>query len=1049
MGIRFEQPVWLLLILLAAPMALAGLYWFRSMSPARRWSAVVLRIVLLALIASALAGATGVRQTDRIAVVALVDVSPSVRRFVEFGRDEGGRPLPAVSAIRDFLAAATEDRGPDDLLGIVAFDARALAVAAPTTVDVLDRTMDVSMREGTDIERAIRLGNAMFPPDATRRMLLISDGNQTSGDALRAAMEAGGASAAAGLGGSAVGGVPIDVVSLRYLVDEEVLIEAVDAPQQAPPGSVVTVRVVLRSTGEARGTLFLRKGGEPVRIGDDGELGRRIALSEGRHVELINVELTDRRLHRFEAVFEPDRIELRDGAVAYAGDTILENNRGEAFTISPGTGSVLFVDGVGRGDPRAPGATLARTLSESGIDVEIVAPDGVPGDLLSLQAYDLVVLQNVPADALPLRTHSLLVSYVSEIGGGLVMVGGPDSFGAGAWTGTEVEQILPVHLDLPDDVVVPDAAILLVIDNSGSMNRTILGSSRTQQEIANEGAALAVETLDRSDLVGVIVFNHNYTVLTPLAPNERRGETANRIRSIAAGGGTNLPPALREAQRQMRGVDAEIKHVIVLSDGVSQGRERLPDIAGELADEGIVVSSISVGDLADTETLSAIASRGGGEYYRVTDPTTLPRVFFRAVRVIRTPMVREAVFEPVLLPTGSPLAEGLSLPPPLRGLVLTRPRDDPTVVYTMATPGGEPLLAHWNVGLGRVAAFTSDAHRWAEAWLDWPGYRRLWTQIARTISRPAADRTQELTAEIVGDDLRIRFEAFDDDGVPKDLLTVPGTVYGPDGDPQRIRLEQTGPGVYEGSAAAPAGGNYVVTLTPRSPTRRLPPVIGGASRATGAEFRALSSNETLLEQIASITGGRVLSFDDPAAADLFDRTGVPPMEARLPLWRSLLMWALIVLLLDVGTRRIAWDRFLSKEFGASSVREVSEGIRDRSRQAAQTISALRGAGGRGRSGPDQPRVLGTEDARRIVEEQAARRRAARAARATDSSAPDAGPAPQSHPGRTAPDARDARERPAAPRSEQDSAGNGESGLLAAKRRAQQRYRDQQRESEDG
>lgn len=1033
----FEQPQYLLLILLALPVVIAGLRWLVSMSLVRRWSAVILRVALVGLIAAMLAGLSAVRTTDRLAVIGVLDISGSVRRFADGGVGPGGRPVDPIEAARDFFERAAAERGPDDLLGLVVFDGRALAVATPSRAGLAGRPIDLRPVEGTNIADAIRYAAALVPPDTAGRLVLVSDGNQTSGDAVRAAQEV-------AARGSIGRGVSIDVVPLVYNVRNEVIVEAVDAPPQAAAESTITVRVVLNATDGASGTLYLLREGEPVDInGGEPGVGRRLSLPPGPHVETISVELEPTKLHRFRAVWEPEREVVGNGAAVPIGDTHAENNAGEAFTITPGKGAVLLVDGVSGGDPAGPGATLAGALRENAIDVTIVGPEGVPDNLLSLQAYDLVILQNVPAEALQPRIHELLAAHVSDAGGGLVMVGGPDSFGAGGWKGSALEPILPVKLDLPEKLVVPSAAIVFVLDNSGSMRSGVMSSLRSQQEIANEAAALAVRTLDQKDLVSVVTFNDSSNLLVPLGPNTDPGRTAERILSIGSGGGTNLPPALDEASRQLSGVEAKIKHVIVLSDGRSAGAEILPGMAARMHAQGITVSTIAVGDEADEVTMAQVAASGGGTFYAVNNPEVLPRIFLKAVRVVRSPLIRETPFRPVVLPTGSPLVAGLGTPPPLGGLVLTQARQEPTITYAMAAPGGEPVLAHWNVELGQVAAFTSDAHRWASAWLDWPGYGRFWTQLARTLARPAASGDFRLVTQIDGDRLHLRLDAVGEDGRPADLLTVPATVYAPSGEQFDVTLAQTGPGLYEAEAAAPESGTYVAIVKPRLGPRALAPIIGGASVASGAEFRSLRSDAALLRRVAEEAGGRILSFADADAAALFDRRGIRPSEARLPLWRPLLIAAILVLLLDIATRRIAWDRWTSREFGAGLRQAAAEAVRDRSEQAARAIGSLRGrAAAPAGAGLGAGMALSDEDAKRLAAAAADRRRqmrlaAAQAARNARLGSP-AGPGPASQASPSQPAARGAppvaKDAPPRPAEEQ-----GTSGLLAAKRRARERF----------
>jgi Ca-activated chloride channel homolog len=1039
-GLTFEHPSWLLLLVLAVPLALTGFWWFDAMSRARRISAVLFRVILISLITAMLAGASSVRRSAELAVVGVIDISGSVRMFGDFGVDEQGRPRDSLAAMREFWLEAAARRGADDLVGLVVFDGRALAVATPTRAPIDDRMFDVRMIEGTNIADALRYASALIPPGASGRLVLMSDGNQTSGDAVMAARELGGTRGAPGRPGAGAGRrIPVDVVPIALTSGAETLIENVDTPPRAAAESTVTVRVAFFSTQGSRGRLFLLREGEPLDIDPATPgMGREVEIPAGRHVELVQVQLPPGRIHRFEAVFEPQRAGGGDGVLV--GDTRLENNRAEGFTISPGRGSVLVVDGVSDAAGLAPGAAsvLARTLEESGIDVTVRPPQGLPEDLLDLQAFDLVILENVAADTMPIGADAALAAHVRDAGGGLVMVGGPGSFGAGGWRGTAIEEILPVQLDLPERLVQPDAAVMFIIDNSGSMARPVMGTSMTQQDIANRAAAMAVRSLAATDLVGVVVFNSETSTLVPLGPNSNPERTSERLLSISPGGGTILGPAMEEAFRQIEPASAALKHVIILSDGISLNRDMLTPIAARMQQAGIVVSSISIGDLADEENLADIAREGGGQFYSVVNPALLPRFVMRAVRIVRTPMVREGAFEPALLPGGSPLTAGLSQPPPLHGLVLTHTRPEATITYAMAAPTGEPLLAHWNVELGQVAAFTSDAHHWAREWLAWPGYRQMWTQIARTIARPAASERFDLATEVVGDSLHIRLDAYNQEGRPLDLLSVPAVIYTPSGQQIEVHLSQTAPGLYEGRAPARESGSYVAVLKPRLGLQRLAPVIGGASVASGLEFRRLDTDFALLDRIAAESGGRVLPLEGSFAL-LFDRSEIVPTVAHVPLWRSLLMWTLLVLLLDVGTRRIAWDRFVSRQFGADLRKSAAEAVRDRGGQAAATITHLRGGAKRAdeEMAGASSAALSDDDARQVAAAAAQRRREARiAAQQATREARQQGGSPGAAPAPPSPAPIVSQKKPgdetASPPEE------GTSGLLAAKRRARER-----------
>ncbi len=917
------------------------------MSRARAWSAVVLRSILIALIAMTLAGASTVHTSDRLAVIAVVDVSGSIQRFADFGNKPDGRRIPPAQAVRRWLEEASANRQPDDLLGVVIFDGDSLALAAPTPAGrqtdadtdagwrLEDLPLDLSMSEGTDIAGALRFAAALLPPDARKRLLLISDGDETAGDALQAARQL-----SSTRGANSSDEIPIDALPVSYNVHNETMIDFVDAPPQAGRESIITVRVGLYSTRPTSGVLRLVREGVELDInGSAPGRGLRIQLKRGNQVVPIQVRTPDETVHRFRAVFEPDDP---------SADTVAQNNSGEAFTVTPGKGHILIIDGVSDGDPDGAGRILFNTLTRAGLEVETVPPSATPADLLSLQEFDLVILQNVAAEEIPPGSQTILASYVRDFGGGLVMIGGNDSFGAGGWNGGEVEEILPVEMDLPESLVMPSAAIVIVLDSSGSMGWNVMGGTRTQQEIANEAAALAIMTLDKQDLVGVVEFNSATRIVTPLAPNIDPQTTANRVRAISPGGGTNLYPALAQAGEMLRNVKAQVKLVIVLSDGVSMGSPIYGQtLAEQLADEDVKVSTIAVGDGADTQTLESIALAGGGEYYRVVDPNLLPQIFIREVRVVRKPMIREATFEPVLTGSGSPITAGLRSPlPTLGGMVLTQPRPEATAVNAILAPTGEPVLAHWNIGLGRSAAWTSDASRWASDWISSPAYETLWTQLARTLSRAATSQQYDVNAEVRSGTLHLRLDAADDDGNPLDLLTVPGWVYRPDGSRVEVTLTQTGPGVYEAEVPAAQTGTYVSALTPRLGRQGLPAVVAGASSATSPEYSKLTSNIGLLRQIADETNGRILDWENPSSANLFDRAGLSPVRSLAPIWPTLALWSVLVMLLDVGTRRVAWDRILSRELAAQLNRHAKENVRLRGDHAVATLGRLRKAPGR-------------------------------------------------------------------------------------------------------
>ncbi len=928
MNVSFDQPTFLWLALVAIPIIVLGYRWLDATDALRRTVVTTLRAGLVIAVAVMLAGPRRVTEHDHLTVIGILDVSESVRRFARLPAADQLDGASNMAYLRQWFRTVTATRTPDDRFGLIVFDGSATVVSVPDRGDYLDDNLDVRTLPGTNIAEAIRLALALLPADTGKRLVLVSDGVATAGDVLDAAREA-----AAGVSGGVESGpgaisVPIDIVPVEYQVSNDVQVVRVESPPIAQPGQVITVRVVLDAAAPAIGRLTLQHEGQAVDLnGEAPGTSRLLTVPTGLSVHVAQVELGETPINRFVAVYEP---------ADPAADALIDNNSAEAFTATPSRGAVLVVDPQNEVRPNP----LVDLLLQAEIPTTVVLPSGLGDDLLTLQRYDLIVLDNVGAAGLDPAQHELLVAYVTDSGGGLIMIGGDNSFGAGGWNGTALEAVLPLELDPPKEARLPAAALVLVLDKSGSMNRPVAGTRTSQQRIANEAAALAIESLRGESYIGVVTFDfgaHNYV---PIQLNEDPTEIAVKVRGIVAEGGTNMYPALEQAHAMLKSVDCEKKRVVCLSDGQSMTTD-FDHLVDAMAADNIQITTIAVGDDADIATLRRIADRSGGEFHRVMNPRTLPRVLVESVQVINKPLLKEAPFVPTVRSTGSTLTASMGAAPQLGGLVITSERDDATAVIEMTHPDGEPLLAHWQAGIGRVAAFTSEVSGpWSARWVGWPGAATFWTQLVRNIARPPASRDTELTTFVDGDRLNIALDVASDEDGFLDYLNVEGWVYRPDGEAVRVRLRQTAPGQYETSVDATLPGNYVVALSPRRGARRLAPVIGGATQSTNPEYRRFHSNRSVLEQIAAISGGRVLDVLTPEDVDVFDRTGMEPSTSALPAWRTVLWLALIVLLIDIAARRLAWDAALFKRWLAMAIQRVTP-AHVRGAQAATTLASLR------------------------------------------------------------------------------------------------------------
>jgi uncharacterized membrane protein len=550
----------------------------------------------------------------------------------------------------------------------------------------------------------------------------------------------------------------------------------------------------------------------------------------------------------------------------------------------------------------------------------------MPDSLADLQNYELLILSNVPATALTHRQMEIARTYVQDLGGGLIMLGGDQSFGLGGYYKTVLEEILPVRSDFEKEKEKPSLAMILVIDKSGSMGGE-------KMEMAKEAAKSAVELLGPSDKIGVIAFEGDTFWVSDVQSASAKGKVLDDISRVEAGGGTVMYPAMEEAFNALQGTVAKLKHVIILTDGISAPGD-FDGISQSMAAARITVSTVGVGDDADNRLLEEIARVGQGRHYVATDPASLPQIFAKETVTASKSAINEQPFIPQLVRPTQALADiNVEASPFLLGYVMTRPK--PTGELILASEKGDPLLAWWRYGLGMTVAFTSDAKsRWAAEWLTWPGYSKFWAQVIRHAMRKQEARgivvqvepkttgdTAALTSER-GTDLKSVPPSQSNPSNRKALVTVDAidpagrflnqaetelTVIDPHLGNHKVVMTQTAPGRYVAEFATPVSGAYHLELTQKHQGKVLYQQSRGLMIGYADELRLRPTNEDLLKSIAQVSGGKY----DPSPEDIFAPTDLTAPRAT-PMWPYLVMLALSIFVIDVALRRIDFALVLSR-----------------------------------------------------------------------------------------------------------------------------------------
>jgi uncharacterized membrane protein len=857
-AVSVEKEIWPALIFLALALLLIEgmLYWRRqsggnvtlALDARDRW-VLGLRSGLLLVLAVSLFRPQIPRWVDRLNVIFLVDVSESV---------SAGSQAEA----RRYVAEAFTGMRERDQAGVIAFGQGARVEKQLGTDTRWDRSESSVPAKGTNIAQAIELAVATLPSGEANRVVLLSDGRSNAGHAVSAAQSARDT------------GVDMYYVPLPLKFPREVAVESLALPREVKFGEPFDARVVAWSQGETPGRLSLFRDGEFLG-------SQTVALSVGKNVFTYRQALEQSGIHVYQVSVEVE------------GDAIEENNRAVATVAVRGRPQVLVAE-----KDRSHAQALASALGAQHIDVHVVTAESIPASLAGFQKYDAVILSNIPALKMTKKQMESIRDYVKDYGGGLIMVGGEESFGLGGYYRTPVEEALPVTMDVKQKVQIPSLSVVLSIDRSGSMTLPTSGKV-TKLDIAKEAAQLVVELLDKENEVGVMSWDTEFVWDVPIQQVWNKSEVSHAIATIKPGGGTEGYPALKEAYEALFNRQALLKHVIFLSDG-QMARREFGSLVPRMAEDKITVSSVAIGRDSDVQLMQDIARWGRGAYYYTEDVHAIPRIFAQeAERASKSSLVEQPFKARVRNPSHE-ILQGINWDrvPPLGGYVATTPKGNAETL--LLTHRDEPLLEVWRYGLGRAVAFTSDAKpKWGVDWLRWRDFNKFWAQVVRWTLRTGSRSDTVAFVERRDGAGEVTVEAISSRGDFINFLDTEVGVVSPDRQRQVVGLEQVGPGRYRGRFLARQEGVYLVGMAQRRGNRMLGSQLVSLVVPYSQEFRDLGVDESALSEMVELTGGGRLS--QPRDAFLHARR-------RSQLWADLWPWlvglAAAMLLSDLALRRV-------------------------------------------------------------------------------------------------------------------------------------------------
>ncbi len=852
MSIEFVHPWYLILIPIVIGLLIFSMRYMFTNQKSSKIKQVVLRAVLATALILALAQVSVKWNSRDITTIFLVDASDSVRERKE--------------EVIKFINEAVKEKGKNDLIGVVAFGGNNRVeqfVSKEFSFSELQTDIEA---EATDLEAAINMAYTLMSEDSAKRIVLLTDGNENKGDIANT------------VSNLVANRCSIEIYKLEENVANEVYVSDISLPENVAIGENFVINVEVESNVSTPATVSLYSGRTL-------KSQQSVMLQTGENHLIFKDTQTDEGLKTYRVVVEADE------------DTLTVNNEFSAFTSIEIDLPLLIVNGE-----EGAASELYPILDSIGISYQSTTPSTVPTNISGFSEYSAIVLVNVYADDLQDGFVDNIKTYVRDYGGGLIAIGGEDSFALGNYRDTDLEEVLPVYMDLKGENEVPTMAMQMVIDRSGSMSDG--NGIITNLDLAKEAAVSAIRSVRDTDYVGVIAFDDSYQRVVELQIANNKDAVSDLTYTIGLGGGTSIYPALLAATQDINDCDAMVKHIVLLTDGQDTYGE-YDELKEQINAAGITLSTVAVGTGCNDILLRDLAESCGGRYYYTDTNSDLPRIFAQEVFLSSNTYLVNEEFVPVITSTDTMLesvgADGM---PSLYGYVATTKKE--RAIQVLGTPYGDPLLTYWQYGLGKGVAWTSDmSGLWSAPWAGWEGSQQLWYNIIKKVTQDNGIEGSYTEVEQNGNQATVKYftEQYSAN------TDVEATVFDDDGNVTSIKLEPIKPGAYEAKVATPGTGVYSISVQQSENGEIQGSINTAAIMQYSMEYR-LNPNNTTLEDFANAVGATFITKPEEVFA-----TQLSFVKGRLELANILLLISSFLFLLDIALRRfkVDWYKILPIE----------------------------------------------------------------------------------------------------------------------------------------
>ena len=810
----------------------------------------VFRSFLVFVLALALSDPKLLSSSDQVNAFFCLDASESI---------PGDQRLKAENFIEQ-TAAYMQD---EDQAGLIVFGKHpSLEVALEAKLAVRNIKSIVNPHN-TNIHDALQLAIGKFPPQGKNKIVLISDGNENIKISRDMAFLAGSL-------GIEIYPVPVST----WFGKDEAFVQSLNTPSNIALETPFEIRLVVISSTKNSGELVMVRNGSLL-------FKQALKLNSGTNVVKFSDMLSEPGLYLYKAVTN------------FSDDTFFQNNEGLSFTKGTRKARILYLT-----DMDTSPNYLSDALRAQGLDIDKKHVRNIPGSIHGFIDYNAIILDNVSGRSISFSTMEQIERYVKDMGGGLIMIGGDKSFGAGHYKKTPVEKTLPVYMDTPTDIKLSEFYLIFVIDKSSSMTSSYKDKSKL--EMAKIAAFSSIEMLNPADSVGIVTFDTEFGWTVPITSANDRQKIAASLSRVVEGGGTDLYPALKDVERTLGQITSGKKHVIVLSDGETEEAD-FQSLVQSMSAAGISISTVSIGQGANIPLMRSIAEWGRGRAYYTDDPHNIPKIFTSETEIISNKTITEKIMQPTVK-LSNEILNGLDNVrlPAIYGQVVTYPKSGSKQL--VETEQG-PLLAAWQYGLGRSVAFTSDlSNRWGKDWIKWKHYGKITSQMVKWAERKESGKRFLAAVDSKGKNGNFRVDVTTDQDHFVNYLKLNTSVLLPSGKGHTIGMEQIAPGRYVGNFPAEEIGAYYFSVYNSSGEEDAAPWTFGFGIAYNEEFNITTINQTLLEDLASTTNGRVLSVDNIPADFFVDNSHFK--ESETSIWPYLVLIFLMLLMADVAVRKV-------------------------------------------------------------------------------------------------------------------------------------------------